>query len=161
MKKHNILWTNMIEAICMLNPVIRAINHLVCLLDWISWLWSHNKLRVTLKLSAVIESKTRFTGGETLPQLRWEFIEERFNEKKRKHPIDQEKSKIQEKNKKQDLEHAIDEERKQVLRSYFFSFINSHLCFSPHQPSSELSVHSNPSCTLTPIFKEFPDGLSP
>ena len=68
---------------------------------------------------------------------RSEFIKERFKAKTLT-LLTKKKSKIQEKwkentqpNKKkvrnQDLDNAIDQEKKQFLRSYFFSFINSHL----------------------------------
>ena len=59
-------------------------------------------------------------------------------QKERKHAFDQEKSKIRHKKKEnaltkkkkskkyQGLDYAFDQEKKQVLRSYFFSFINSN-----------------------------------
>ena len=49
-------------------------------------------------------------GSSNVQQLRWEFIKERFKEKKkeRKHAVDQEKSKIQGKKRK----HANGQEKK-------------------------------------------------
>ena len=62
---------------------------------------------------------------------RWEIIE-RFKRKSKKNAFDQEKKekkhfRPRKKERKRYLDHAIDQEEKQVFRSYLYSFINSHL----------------------------------